>query len=116
MLSIVSSILLATSALALVLPTPISPRGAGTGPYPVPPVSPGCNAKSTSVTGWTVHNFDFHASYIFSTPAHQNSWGYANFTLTNPAVDYAATCGASSDQLSDHAVPSTHTVFHPLQS
>ena len=50
---------------------------------------------------WTVEQFDFHASYIFSTPAHQNSWGYASFNLTNPALPYQAACSASSNQLND---------------
>ncbi|KAK3372965.1 hypothetical protein B0T24DRAFT_503905, partial [Lasiosphaeria ovina] len=50
---------------------------------------------------WTVHGFDYHASYIFSTPAHQNSWGYASFNLTSNIVpSYTAACTASSSQLS----------------
>lgn len=98
MLSILSSLLLATSALAL--PTSTIPRDADA-PYPPPPTASGCTASSTKVSQWTVNDFDFHASYTFSTPAHQNSWGYVNFTLTNPAVNYTPVCSAASDQLSD---------------
>lgn len=50
---------------------------------------------------WTVENFDFHASYLFSTPSHQNSWGYVNFTLANAALDYKPVCTAASSWLSD---------------
>ncbi|KAF3765651.1 hypothetical protein M406DRAFT_356003 [Cryphonectria parasitica EP155] len=61
-----------------------------------------CSATSFDEAGWTIEDFDYHASYVFSTPAHQNSWGYASFNLTNPAVpDTVASCSASSDQLED---------------
>lgn len=64
--------------------------------------SPWCSAASLHGFEWTVQDFDFHASYIFTTPAHQNSWGYINFNLSNPAVsDVLASCTAQSDQLSD---------------
>ncbi|KAK0612782.1 hypothetical protein B0T17DRAFT_459803, partial [Bombardia bombarda] len=57
------------------------------------------NAKKPE---WTVQNFDYHASYIFSTPAHQNSWGYVNFNLTNNlSPPTTAVCSAASSQLSD---------------
>ncbi|KAK0744498.1 hypothetical protein B0T21DRAFT_281132, partial [Apiosordaria backusii] len=49
----------------------------------------------------TVHGFDFHASYVFTNPAHQNSWGYVNFNLSNDVVPYTAKCSAASSQLSD---------------
>ncbi|AEO56633.1 hypothetical protein MYCTH_2078150 [Thermothelomyces thermophilus ATCC 42464] len=50
---------------------------------------------------WTAKAFDFHASYIFSTPSHQNSWGYVSFDLVNPADQTTTHCEASSNQLSD---------------
>ncbi|EAQ87049.1 hypothetical protein CHGG_08302 [Chaetomium globosum CBS 148.51] len=50
---------------------------------------------------WTVHGFDYHASYTFTNPAHQNSWGYVNFNLTSNVVPYTAVCSASSSQLSN---------------
>ncbi|KAF2502308.1 hypothetical protein BU16DRAFT_521056 [Lophium mytilinum] len=59
-----------------------------------------CNDRSKNPE-WTVHGLDYHASYIFTTPAHQNSWGYVNFNLTNTAVDYTVACSGDSDQLSD---------------
>jgi hypothetical protein len=62
--------------------------------------NPGCQAASSNLT-YTVEDFDFHASYIFTTPAHQNSWGYASFNLTNPALTYKSSCSAQSNQLSD---------------
>lgn len=60
-----------------------------------------CTDKSVKVTDWTIHNFDFHASYTFTTPAHQNSWGYVNFTLENPTRNYRAVCSRQSGQLQD---------------
>lgn len=60
-----------------------------------------CTSKSIKVAEWTVHDFDFHASYTFTTPAHQNSYGYVNFTLANPALDYRAVCSTQSSQLQD---------------
>jgi hypothetical protein len=98
MLNILSTLLLASSALAL--PARSVPRDVKIA-YPPPPAASGCTASSTKVSQWTVDDFDFHASYTFSTPAHQNSWGYVNFTLTNPALDYTPICSAASDQLSD---------------
>jgi hypothetical protein len=72
---------------------------------------PGCSAnppdgkskcwEDVMTLGWTVHGFDYHASYIFTTPAHQNSYGYVNLNLTNNMVPYTATCSATSGQLQD---------------
>jgi hypothetical protein len=77
--------------LALAAPSGLTPRDD----------NPGCQDKSFNNFEWSVEDFDYHASYIFTTPAHQNSWGYASFNLTNPALTYKATCSASSNQLSD---------------
>lgn len=60
-----------------------------------------CMAKGAKATEWTIHEFDFHASYTFTNPAHQNSYGYVNFTLENPVLDYRPVCSASSSQLND---------------
>lgn len=60
-----------------------------------------CVDKSTQIKLWKVSQFDFHSSEVFTTPAHQNSWGYVNFTLENPATEYKPVCAASSNQLSD---------------
>ena len=90
--SIISSILLlASSALALPAPAPEAPK----------PKPETCMTKSTKVSKWKIENFDFHASYTFTTPAHQNSWGYVNFTLSNPVLKYKPVCSAASNQLSD---------------
>ncbi|KAF3492025.1 uncharacterized protein GIQ15_01542 [Arthroderma uncinatum] len=83
-----TALLLASSALAL----PANPNGKGDNC---------CTKKSSHTKKLTVKDFDFHASYIFSTPAHQNSWGYVNFGLYNPNTDYQPSCNASSNQLSD---------------
>ncbi|ORY68551.1 uncharacterized protein BCR38DRAFT_335597 [Pseudomassariella vexata] len=75
--------------------------------------NPGCQAASQKDFAWTVEDFDYHASYTFTTPAHQNSWGYVNFNLSNPALTYKASCSASSNQLSDFfygTMPYTCTV------
>jgi hypothetical protein len=33
--------------------------------------NPGCQAASFGNFSWTLASFDYHASYIFTTPAHQ---------------------------------------------
>lgn len=86
--STISVLTIASYALG----SPITSRGTSTG----------CSNTSFGGFEWTVDSFVYHASYIFTTPAHQNSWGYVDFNLTNPAVpDLLATCSARSDQLSD---------------
>ena len=74
---------------------------AAAGPIAVRQDAPSCSSASTTNFEWKVSDFDYHASYVFTTPAHQNSWGYVNFTLNNPALPYAAQCSATSNQLSD---------------
>ncbi|WYZ44878.1 hypothetical protein EsH8_VIII_000194 [Colletotrichum jinshuiense] len=81
------------SALLLVAPalaSPIAQRAEQT-----------CGEKSAKITEWTLTGFDYHASYIFSTPAHQNSWGYISFNVSNPVLDYTVTCSAASNRLND---------------
>lgn len=80
--------------LPLATASPFSKRDTNT-------TAPGCSAASFGDFEWSLSSFDFHASYIFTTPAHQNSWGYVNFNLTNPALPYPAVCTAASSQLSD---------------
>ncbi|OAA64777.1 hypothetical protein ISF_04187 [Cordyceps fumosorosea ARSEF 2679] len=60
-----------------------------------------CTRTSTRVTTFNVKDFDFHASWTFSTPAHQIAGGYVNFTLGNAALPYVYTCSAASTQLED---------------
>ncbi|KFG78811.1 hypothetical protein MANI_007455 [Metarhizium anisopliae] len=88
MFNILTSLLLAGTALAA--PSTLDLRAEET-----------CTDKSIKTTQWTVGDFDFHASYIFTTPAHQNSWGYVNFTLENPNVAFKPQCSAASNQLND---------------
>jgi hypothetical protein len=61
----------------------------------------GCSDISFKAMSWVARAFDFHASYTFTTPAHQNSWGYASFELFNPATQVSTHCEAASNQLSD---------------
>lgn len=93
-LSATSSLLLALLPLATAGPITLSPVAARD--YPT-----GCTDSSFGDFSWEVEGFDYHASYIFTTPAHQNSWGYASFNLSNPALPYRAACSATSNQLSD---------------
>lgn len=90
----------ALSLLSLAAATPVSPRGTEGKSCPAPDPVKKCQ-KSLSGLQWTVHGFDYHASYTFTTPAHQNSWGYVNFNISNSIVPYTASCSASSSQLSD---------------
>lgn len=87
-----SALLLAIAPLVPANPVSMAPRESSTG----------CSNSSLHNFEWQVEAFDFHASYIFSTPAHQNSWGYASFNLTNPAVpDVVTSCSASSNTVND---------------
>lgn len=62
----------------------------------------GCTSKSFDPSfAWTVEDFTYSASYIFTTPAHQNSYGTVAFNLTNPAVQETVSCSAYSSQLQD---------------
>ncbi|EXF83874.1 hypothetical protein COL5a_001716 [Colletotrichum fioriniae] len=60
-----------------------------------------CGQKSGKLSEWTLSGFDYHASYIFSTPAHQNSWGYISFNVSNPVLNYTVACSAASSRLND---------------
>ena len=60
-----------------------------------------CAARSPRVSQWQLEDFDFHAEYIHSTPAHQNSWGYVSFDLVNSVLGSRANCSGSSNRLSD---------------
>lgn len=60
-----------------------------------------CLSKSPAMVEWELEDFDYHASYIFSTPSHQNSWGYVSFTAFNPVHETRTRCSAQSSQLSD---------------
>ncbi|KAG5913712.1 hypothetical protein E4U42_000919 [Claviceps africana] len=83
-----SALLLATVAVAAPAP-------------PVDPTTNSCTRSSSQTKEWQVKDFDFHASYIFTTPAHQNSWGFVKFTLENPSRGFTSQCEGSSNQLYD---------------
>jgi hypothetical protein len=89
MQNIVLTSLLAFSSIAAATPVKLLARDGG------------CSDTSFHDFEWTIKDFDYHASYIFTTPAHQNSWGYVNFNITNPAVPFTVPCSAASSQLSD---------------
>ncbi|KAL2022386.1 hypothetical protein VTK56DRAFT_5453 [Thermocarpiscus australiensis] len=61
----------------------------------------GCTDTSMNSFAWLARSLDYHASYVFSTPSHQNSWGYVSFDLFNPADQTTAHCEAASNQLSE---------------
>jgi hypothetical protein len=63
--------------------------------------NPGCTSTSFGDFSWTIKSFTYHASYIFTTPAHQVPSGTVSFNLTNPAILGEVTCSAYSDQLTD---------------
>ncbi|SPQ21421.1 35e64df5-874b-46de-bc58-438c11884562 [Thermothielavioides terrestris] len=86
------------SLLALALTTSASPVAV---PRAEAADTQGCTDTSFRGFAWLARSFDFHASYVFTTPAHQNSWGFVSFDLYNPADKSTAHCEASSDQLSD---------------
>ncbi|KAK3314448.1 hypothetical protein B0H66DRAFT_576715 [Apodospora peruviana] len=97
---------LLTTLLLLLIPlpsqaTPIYPR-TNTPSCPARPPRDGKCWKDVLGLEWSVKNFDYHASYTFTTPAHQNSFGYVNFNLTNNLKpDIKAVCSAASSQLTD---------------
>ncbi|CEJ80630.1 hypothetical protein VHEMI00803 [[Torrubiella] hemipterigena] len=92
---LVASALLAGAAVAM--PTHVQVASAVKAIADANPDS--CTAQSLRTSEWTLKDFDFHASYTFTTPAHQNSWGYVNFELANKNLDYNAKCSATSGWL-----------------
>lgn len=58
--------------------------------------APTCMEKGGSVKEWTVHDFSYHASITFTTPAHQIAKGNLKFTLSNPVLPYKVDCAAES--------------------
>jgi hypothetical protein len=87
----------ALSLLGVAAASPLASRS----PAEAVDTAAGCTDTSQKNFAWVARAFDFHASYIFTTPAHQNSWGYASFDLFNPADQSTAHCEARSNQLSD---------------
>jgi hypothetical protein len=84
-------IILSLLSLSAALPSPTFPRDGNRG----------CSAISFGDFAWTVKSFVYKASYIFTTPAHQNSYGTVKFDCINPALPYKGSCSASSSQLND---------------
>lgn len=81
----------AVTALPATIPEALAPRDNNAG----------CNNRSLDFF-WVVQDFQYNASYTFSTPAHQIDSGEVAFTLVNPALAYTAACTASSSQLQDY--------------
>lgn len=70
-------------------------------PSPQPsPQAVSCT-PTASTLWWVVSGLYYHESHIFSTPAHQNSWGYVAFNMTNSITGTTSQCEAASDQLND---------------
>lgn len=63
--------------------------------------TPGCTSVSYDEFSWDVEAFTYHASYTFSTPAHQIASGSVDFNLSNPALGEKVRCTAYSTQLND---------------
>ena len=102
--TLLSLLLLATSATPKPVTIPIAPatKAALAAASSNPNASPaGCTDTSFNSFAWLARSFDYHASYVFTTPAHQNSWGFASFDLFNPADKTTAKCEARSSQLQD---------------
>ncbi len=84
-----SLLLLAASSLGATLPS--AARDA----------NPGCFDTFFHGFSWTVTGFNFSGSYIYSTPAHEDTEGLVSFGLANPALAYAGACTAHSTQPND---------------
>ncbi|RWA06260.1 hypothetical protein EKO27_g8839 [Xylaria grammica] len=64
--------------------------------------TPGCTSISFGDFAWTIEDFVYHASYVFSTPAHQIASGDVAFNLTHPAFpEEKVSCTAYSTWLTD---------------
>ncbi|KAI1430985.1 hypothetical protein GGR50DRAFT_698469 [Xylaria sp. CBS 124048] len=77
--------------LAVAAPSGLSPRDYDTG----------CSTQSFNDFTWTIEDFTYRASYLFTTPAHQVSTGYVDFNLSNPALPETVSCQADSTWLTD---------------
>lgn len=94
-------------SLAILLPLASIVSGSPHGLHKRADNNTGCSDTSFGGFKWGISDFVFNSSIIFTTPAHQNSWGYVNFDVLNPAVsadDGAgasfAVCSAASNRLS----------------
>ncbi|KAG6001543.1 hypothetical protein E4U21_004100 [Claviceps maximensis] len=65
------------------------------------PQTHSCTRQSSQTKEWHVKDLDFHASYLFTTPAHQVSAGDISFTLENPSLKFTSHCHANSNHLND---------------
>ncbi|KAK4455286.1 hypothetical protein QBC34DRAFT_315404, partial [Podospora aff. communis PSN243] len=64
-----------------------------------PLLTAGLATATATTIQWKIPLFDFHESYTFTTPAHQNSWGFVDFNLTNNLVSYTASCKAQNNRM-----------------
>jgi hypothetical protein len=98
----ISTNLILTLLLPLAASLPGGPPHGGPGGGGGKPICPSNTCLSTSISNfaWDV-SLEYHSSETFTTPAHQNSWGYVNLNLTNPVAPKTVIhCSASSNRLS----------------
>ena len=62
--------------------------------------APTTTTTTRSTSSYSVKNFDYHADYIFSTPSHQNSWGYVTFSIDGLATP-AVQCATAANRIPD---------------
>ncbi|KAI0867892.1 hypothetical protein GGS24DRAFT_250688 [Hypoxylon argillaceum] len=77
--------------LAAAAPTALHPRES----------IPGCTSTSFGDFSWTIEEFTYLGSYIYSTPAHLIASGTVAFNVTNPAFPEKVSCYAYSTWLQD---------------
>lgn len=58
-----------------------------------------CAAKAQAMKSWTLRNFNFNSSHVFTTPAHQFGNANAGFNLVNTVTQEERRCDAYSSRL-----------------
>ncbi|CEJ87234.1 hypothetical protein VHEMI04347 [[Torrubiella] hemipterigena] len=58
-----------------------------------------CASQAIAMKSWTIHNFNFNASKVFTTPAHQFGDGYVGFNLFNTVTNEERRCDGGAGRL-----------------
>jgi hypothetical protein len=67
--------------------------------YPTQPPAETCGRRSPQAKSLQLTNFYLHSREEFTTPSHQNSYGYLSFEVHNPILDYVIQCDTMSTTL-----------------
>lgn len=58
-----------------------------------------CASQAVAMKSWTIHNFNFNSSRVFTTPAHQFGNGWVGFNLFNTVTNEERRCDGGTTRL-----------------